>query len=40
MDNPDEAAAMGVRGRETAVKHYSWASQETNLLDPYRRVLE
>jgi glycosyltransferase involved in cell wall biosynthesis len=39
LDDPDEARAMGERGRAAAVERYSWESQETALLGLYAELL-
>lgn len=40
MDSPDEAAAMGERGRQAARSHYSWESEQVKLLGFYSRILQ
>ncbi len=35
-----EAKLMGEHGREAVLQHYNWRSQERNLLNLYREVLE
>ncbi len=39
LNNPQEAEAMGRRGRQAVVSHYSWAEQAHNLLKLYGTVL-
>jgi glycosyltransferase involved in cell wall biosynthesis len=39
LDDPEEARAMGERGRAAAVASYSWESQETALLGLYEELL-
>lgn len=36
--NPEEARAMGERGRQAVVTKYSWQSQQKNLLGLYNRL--
>jgi glycosyltransferase involved in cell wall biosynthesis len=38
LDHPAEAAEMGRRGREAAMKFFSWESEERTLLEFYRRI--
>jgi glycosyltransferase involved in cell wall biosynthesis len=40
LDNPVEAAAMGVRGRAAVETRYNWDSEATKLLATYERVLQ
>lgn len=35
LNNPQESAEMGKRGREAVVKHYNWKTQENILLSLY-----
>lgn len=35
LDHPDEAQAMGERGRRTVLERYSWESEATKLVDLY-----
>ncbi len=37
-DNPEEALAMGGRGRQAVVTDYSWHSQQANLLGLYAKL--
>lgn len=37
--NPDEAEAMGLRGRRAAEEHFSWANEEQVLLSFYASLL-
>lgn len=37
--NPEEARRMGENGRQAIIKVYNWSSQESVLLDLYRRLL-
>jgi len=39
MDNPDEAAEMGARGKEAARSHFSWESEQEKLIEFYSRLL-
>ena len=39
MDNPDEAAEMGMRGRQAVADRYNWKSERKTLLALYQRVL-
>lgn len=39
LDNPDQAEAMGHRGRQAILANYSWQSEERELLDLYARLL-
>jgi glycosyltransferase involved in cell wall biosynthesis len=39
LDHPEEAAAMGARGRAAVIANYSWASEEQKLLALYQRIL-
>lgn len=39
LDHPDEAAAMGRRGREAVVRKYNWESQVPTLLRLYEQLL-
>jgi len=39
LDNPDEAEAMGKRGREAVLARYSWQSEQRKLISYYRRLL-
>lgn len=36
LDNPEEAAAMGARGRQAVLDTYNWESEAETLLDLYR----
>lgn len=38
LENPDTAAAMGRRGRQRAVEHFSWAARARRLLEVYRQL--
>ena len=38
FNHPEEATAMGQRGRRAAAKRYSWASEGETLLDAYGRL--
>lgn len=38
FDHPEEAEAMGQRGREAVKAHYNWANEERELLQLYDRV--
>jgi glycosyltransferase involved in cell wall biosynthesis len=38
FEHPDEAEAMGERGRAAAREHYTWESQAAKLLDLYHRI--
>jgi len=38
FEHPDEAEAMGQRGRAAALEHYTWESQAAKLLDLYDRI--
>ena len=40
INNPDEAEAMGRRGRAAVLNRYSWNSEEKELLDLYRDICE
>jgi glycosyltransferase involved in cell wall biosynthesis len=40
MDDPDHAARIGARGRERAVRHYTWAGVGRSILEVYRRALD
>jgi len=39
LENPDQAEAMGRRGRQAALEKFTWQSQAETLLDLYARVL-
>lgn len=39
MTHPQEAEAMGLRGREAVEKNYNWATEEKKLLALYEEVL-
>ncbi|HET6174587.1 MAG TPA: glycosyltransferase family 4 protein [Gaiellales bacterium] len=39
FDDADEAREMGERGRRAVEQHYSWTSQEANLLGLYEELL-
>ncbi len=39
-ERPEEAAAMGDRGRRLVVERFNWSSQARNLVALYRRLLE
>ena len=39
LDHADEAREMGERGRRAVAEHYSWSSQEANLLGLYEELL-
>jgi glycosyltransferase involved in cell wall biosynthesis len=39
LNNPQEAEAMGCRGREAMRRSYSWAQQAERLLDQYKAAL-
>ena len=39
MDNPDEAAEMGARGKEAVRFHFSWESEQEKLIEFYSRLL-
>jgi glycosyltransferase involved in cell wall biosynthesis len=36
IDHPNEAAAMGQRGRKAVEEQFNWTIEETKLLDFYR----
>lgn len=38
LTHPEEAEAMGRRGREAAAKHYNWENEERNLCRLYERL--
>lgn len=38
LNNPAEAEAMGVRGREAVKKKYNWAMETKKLLDVYKKL--
>ncbi len=38
FDHPEEAAAMGERGRKAAARRYNWESEGETLLDAYGRL--
>lgn len=38
FDHPEEAGAMGQRGRAAVKTHYSWANEERELLSLYSRI--
>lgn len=38
-ENPEEAIAMGERGRQSIIDKYSWSSQQENLIGLYRNML-
>lgn len=40
IDNPEEAAQMGKRGREAVARHYNWATEAAKLRAYYRQVLQ
>ncbi len=40
MDNPEEAKQMGERGRQAAIEHYNWNSQEKVLLEMYSEIVK
>lgn len=39
LDHPDEAAAMGLRGREAVKQKYNWEREALKLVDLYRRLV-
>ncbi|MCB9284435.1 MAG: glycosyltransferase family 4 protein [Lewinellaceae bacterium] len=39
LAHPDEARAMGQRGREAMESTYNWASEERKLVDLYQKIL-
>jgi glycosyltransferase involved in cell wall biosynthesis len=39
LDNPEEAEAMGQRGRKAVLERYNWNREAPRLLACYRRVL-
>lgn len=39
LDHPEEAEAMGRRGRELVVKHFNWQIEERALIELYQRLL-
>lgn len=39
LDHPDEAAAMGDRGKRAVLDSYNWSHEEKKLLDFYRQIL-
>jgi glycosyltransferase involved in cell wall biosynthesis len=39
VENPDEAADMGRRGRQAVLQRFNWASEEVRLLELYTRLL-
>ncbi|HKJ34893.1 MAG TPA: glycosyltransferase family 4 protein [Balneolales bacterium] len=39
LDHPEEAEAMGQRGKEYVLKHFTWDSEEKQLLKVYEEVL-
>ena len=40
LDNPEEAKAMGKRGRQAVLQEYNWKTQEDRLVALYEKVLE
>ena len=40
LDHPEEAEAMGQRGREAILQAYSWESESEKLLALYQRILK
>lgn len=39
LNNPEEAAAMGKRGREAVLAHYNWDAEAVKLLALYDKIL-
>jgi len=39
LDNPEEAAAMGRRGRAAVEERYNWEAESGKLIALYRRLL-
>jgi glycosyltransferase involved in cell wall biosynthesis len=39
MDHPEEANAMGQRGRRAVLDKYNWRNEERKLLNFYRKVM-
>ena len=39
LDHPDEARAMGQRGRAAVMEKYNWSTEAAKLLDLYARTL-
>ena len=39
IDNPDEAARMGQRGRLAVETHYNWEAESVKLVEIYRRII-
>ena len=39
LDHPDEAEAMGRRGREAVEKHYNWETEAEKLIALYKKLL-
>jgi glycosyltransferase involved in cell wall biosynthesis len=39
LDNPEEAAAMGMRGREAVIAKYNWRNEAEHLMSYYARLL-
>jgi len=39
LENPDEAQAMGERGREAVQSQYNWSIEEKKLLQMYKELL-
>jgi hypothetical protein len=40
LDNPAEAEAMGMRGRQAVEKMYNWDAEAMKLIDLYKRLLD
>jgi glycosyltransferase involved in cell wall biosynthesis len=38
LDHPEEARAMGVRGRAAVEEHYNWGQESKHLLDMYAAI--
>ena len=38
LQHPDEAQAMGERGREAVLTKYNWSIEEKKLLEMYREL--
>jgi glycosyltransferase involved in cell wall biosynthesis len=39
LDNPEEAAAMGARGREAIAHRFNWEHEATTLLSTYTELM-
>jgi hypothetical protein len=40
LTDPEQAEAMGARGREAVEREFNWAADERRLLSFYRRLLD